>query len=169
LKENGIYWIDDKIKKTIDYKSVYNELIKIDKIAAKLLKYISEYGYKKGWSRLQNEEDISYAKIDLNYINDICEYILDDSGVPDNIDDIFKNIGINSENIKYNYGYRYHQSLHWITNLGESSKEVTEVIQKLGFDGIIAGSEHIVFDPKNIKSIENNGNFSNSDNIYESA
>jgi len=164
LKDNGIYWIDDKKISSIDYDSLYNEIKNVDETAARLLELIHKNGYSNGWKMFMDEDGLKNKNIlDLNDVTDIYRMTEKDSYPNISVYDY----GINMDNLKYNYGYEYHQSMHWITNLGERSKEVTEVIKKLGFDGIIAGSEHIVFDPENIKSIENNGNFSNSDNIYE--
>ena len=47
---------------------------------------------------------------------------------------------------------------------------VEEVLKKMGYDGIIDDEiedTYVVFEPEQIKSVDNNGMWSNSDNIYE--
>ncbi len=57
--------------------------------------------------------------------------------------------------------------MHWITDLGNRAKEVTDVIKRLGHDGIVVGSEIVVFDPSQVKSVDNVGTFDASANIYK--
>ena len=53
--------------------------------------------------------------------------------------------------------------------LYKRSDKFSEAIRKQGYDGIIKDDEYIVFEPNQIKSIKNNGNWSlESDNINES-
>jgi hypothetical protein len=68
-------------------------------------------------------------------------------------------MGVKLSKLIYNQGFKYDQSLHWITKLGDLSKYVTEVIKKLGYDGVIYGSEYVVFYPNYIKSVDNDGSW----------
>jgi len=87
------------------------------------------------------------------------------SGVPDYVIELFKEWNINP---KINRDFLYNQSLHWITNLGMYSKEVTETIVNLGYDGVYYGSEIIAFNPTQIKSVNNKGSWNpDNPNIYE--
>lgn len=70
---------------------------------------------------------------------------------------------------------------HWQfyndVNRYSSPKEYVNELKKNGFDGIIientyldtkqGSTDYVVFEPNQIKSVDNNGNWSNSDNIYE--
>ena len=162
LKENDVFGIDDKEISSIDYNSLYNEVKRIDELAARLLELIKDNGYSKGWELFLGEggkENI----LELNIIGDLYKMTIKDS-YPDYLD---YDYGINMDNLEYNYGYKYHQSLHWITDLGNKSKYVTDVIRQLGHDGIIVGSEYVTFKSNQIKSITNNGKFSSNDNIKE--
>ena len=49
----------------------------------------------------------------------------------------------------------------------EYEKLYFDQIEKQGFDGIKLDDDYIVFNPNQIKSIYNNGMFSQSDNIYQ--
>ena len=50
---------------------------------------------------------------------------------------------------------------------GYRPNEFTEKLEKLGYDGVYQGDEFVVFEPNQIKSVENRGSFSpESDNIY---
>ena len=49
----------------------------------------------------------------------------------------------------------------------DDANEFTEKLEKLGYDGVYQGDEFVVFNPNQIKSVENRGSFSpESDNIY---
>lgn len=171
LKRNGVTNIDELVIKSIDYDSLYNEILKIDKKAAKLMDYIKKHGLEKAWDIFADEErgNIKDYYNDLSNITD--EYTTLNKNVDGVPDWVFNNLrvemGVNMKNLIYNQGFPYSQSLHWITELGNNSRYVTEILIKLGYDGVIWGSEYVVFDPKNIKSVDNDGSWDIDDsNIY---
>lgn len=166
LKNAGVENIDDQINLNIDYNSFIGELSKIDPVGSELVKLMKEYGHERGWELFLNKFDISNVKNDINDIMDILEFTTYNKnvhGIPENIDELLNSIGININNLKINKGFDYNQPLHWITKLGEVSKSVTEVMIKLGYDGVVYGSEHIAFYPNQIKSINNDGTWDNND------
>lgn len=170
LKRNGITNIDDMVIQTIDFDSLYKAINRIDQNAGILMDYIKSYGLEKAWDKF-HEEKMVYK----DYYNDLSN-IVDEyttlskrypDEVPDYVFDELKSIGVNLKDLKYNQGFKYDQCLHWITKLGELSKDVTEVIKKLGYDGVIYGSEYVVFKPNYIKSVNNDGSWDIDDmNIY---
>lgn len=162
LKELNVGKIDDLIDLSIDINSLKSEINKIDKIGYTLIEYIEKFGYEKGWEKFLETYNTKDAIIDPNDISDILEYTTlnaDTDGIPDYVFTLLNSIGVNVNNLKINKGFKYEPSLHWITDLGNRSEEVTEAIIKLGYDGIIYGSEVVVFKPNQIKSVNNNGNY----------
>ena len=121
-----------------------------------------------------NKNPVKYAnKLEINDLEKLLRKFSDkyyNTGEPlvsDYVFDELRNIGVNLAKLKYNQGFRYNQSLHWITDLGNLSKGVTEVIKELGYDGVIYGSEYVVFKPNYVKSVENDGSWDIDDNdIY---
>ena len=170
LKRNGVKNIDDMEIQSIDFDSLYEEIKRVDPDLSILINYIKLYGLEKAWDKFR-EEKREYK----DYYNEISN-IVDEyttlskkypDGVPDYVFDELRNIGVNLAKLKYNQGFRYNQSLHWITDLGNLSKGVTEVIKELGYDGVIYGSEYVVFKPNYVKSVENDGSWDIGDNdIY---
>jgi hypothetical protein len=156
--------------KSIDYDSLYKEILRIDPTVAKLMDYIKKYGLSEAWDIFFKEErdNIKDYYNELSNITD--EYTTlnkNVDGVPDYVFDFLRALGVNMKNLTYNQGFPYSQSLHWITELGNNSRYVTEIMIKLGYDGVIWGSEYVVFDPKNIKSVDNDGSWDlNDSNIY---
>ena len=159
LKENGIYWIDEHIVLSIDYTTLHKELKNKDSVAAYLLESMYKLGFEKGWDEFNSKYKAEDSKIDVNSITDVMSYVLDINGnverigVPDYIyETITDEFGIDISKIKFNKGFDYTPSFEYaVTLLGERSKEVTDVIKKLNFDGIIVGSELIAFEPTQIK------------------
>jgi hypothetical protein len=157
LKDNGIDWIDDKVDLRLDYNSVYSELNKLEnKEPAELLKHLHENGYEKGWEKFLSDKSISSLTWDANIINDIYEATEYNDQLRDYIYDDLKELGVNTDKIKTIKGYQYEQSLHWITDLGNKAKIVTDVIKKLGYDGVIYGSEIVAFEPEQILITQRN-------------
>ena len=84
--------------------------------------------------------------------------------VPDHIIDDLNELGVKP---KLNQGFSWDQSLHWITDLGNRSQDFTNIIIDLGYDGVIYGSELVLFEPNQIKSVDNDGSWDfNDDNIF---
>jgi len=164
LKDNGVSDIDDLVILSIDFNSFRNSF-KNKPYIYKFINNIEKIGLEKAWSRILKNKK---KNLDLlNNISSIIEYTTLNKyvdGVPDYIIDELKKLNINP---KLNKGFPYHQSLHWITDLGNRSKDVTDIIKKLGYDGVWYGSEIVVFESNQIKSVNNNGSWDiNDDDIY---
>ena len=167
---------------SIDYDSLYNQIKLHDQNAALLLNLIKQHGLEKGWE-LFTQEHRSDIKDNYNALtNCVTDYATDEKqdkkvvgfqeGDTTEIPSYFfkllhKDFGVDLSKLIYNRGFKYNQSLHWITDLGNYSRYVTEIMIKLGYDGVIYGSEYVVFNPKNIKSVDNDGSWDIDDsNIY---
>jgi hypothetical protein len=166
LKNSGIEGIDDLVAISIDFDSFKNSF-KNKQYIYKFIESIEKIGLEKTWDNIRDNND---KNIDVDLLNDIgnlIEYTTlnkNVDGVPDYVFDEFKKLNINP---KINKGFPHHQSLHWITDLGNRSKDVTEVIKNLGYDGVWYGSEIVVFNSNQIKSVENDGTWDIADsNIY---
>jgi hypothetical protein len=166
LKNSGVGGIDDLVVLSIDFDSFKNSF-KRGSYIYKFIDSIEKKGLEKTWDDIREMGDTG---MDLDLLNDIGEVIgyttlnKNVEGVPDYVFDFLKKKNIRP---KMNKGFYYDQSLHWITDLGNRSKEVTEVIKKLGYDGVWYGSEIVVFDPVQIKSIHNDGSWDKNDrDIY---
>jgi len=97
---------------------------------------------------LKQYEDDSYPIVLYNDFEDYNDYVKAD--------------GIKSGDLTFS---KIHHGL--LEPYGEYIRQYAE---DMGYDGIISDSgftEIVVFNPNQIKSVDNNGNWSNSDNIYE--
>lgn len=114
---------------------------------------------------IHKDKDVDFDK--LNDIHQVIEYTTlnkDVDGVPDWVFNDFEKWNISP---KLNKGFPYQQALHWITDLGNYSREVTDIIKRLGCDGVFYGSELVIFNSNQIKSINNDGTWDiDSENIY---
>jgi hypothetical protein len=166
LKKNGVSGIDDLIVISIDFESFKNSFKRQPKIY-RFIDDIEKIGTEKVWEKVRNNnpyiDDIDL----LNDISDLIEYTSLNKnihGVPDYVFDDLKKLNIKP---KLNKGFEYSQSLHWITDLGNNSQEVTDVIKNLGYDGVWYGTEIVLFEPNQIKSINNDGSWDAGDgDIY---
>lgn len=163
LKNSGVSGIDDLVALSVDFNSFKNSF-KNEQYIYNFIDSIEKIGLEKTWDNIRDNGD---KKIDLDLLNDISNLIeyttlnKNVDGVPDYVFDEFKKLNINP---KINKGFPYHQSLHWITDLGNRSKDVTEVIKGLGYDGVWYGSEIVIFNSTQIKSIKNDGTWDIGDN-----
>jgi hypothetical protein len=167
LKRNGVQNIDDQVINLIDFDSLLNEVNRIDKIGGILLEMVRDYGLEEAWNKF-NQAGYKYSH-EYNALSNIADEYTSIAKnkpyeIPDYVFQELKNFGVKMRNLKYEMGFKYSQSLHWITDLGNRSEEVTDVIKKLGYDGVIYGSEYIVFYPNQIKSINNDGSWDINDN-----
>jgi hypothetical protein len=169
LKNNGVRGIPELVIKSIGYDSLYKEVEKIDKNAAILMNYIKEFNLETAWEKFTEEErDIKDWYNDLtNYTEEFTSLNKYPDVVPDYVLEFLNDIGINMDNLIYNKGFEHHTAFHWITDLGNYSQEITDIVKKLGYDGIIYGSEYVAFEANDIKSIDNDGTWdSEDDNIF---
>jgi len=161
-----------KVDLAIDIDDLLLKLKQVDKVAYELLLSISKHkDYSKGWEEFLSryKGDIPVTKLDLNNVGDWYEDTIIEkygNGVSENTIKELKEIGIIPKIIK---GYNEDIRLDYLTNLGEYATDWTMAIRKEGYDGVVAGNEYVVFEPNQIKSVDNKGTFdSNSDNINES-
>ena len=162
LKEKQAGIIDDLEHLSIDYADLKKQVKKYKPFIYDFMINIEKYGLTKAFE-LANKENHET----LNDFQDILEYVDKNNshGIPYYVFDELKKLGLNP---KLNKGFRYHQSLHYITDLGNLSKEVTETIKELGYDGVWYGSEIVIFSPYQIKSVHNKGTFNpKNKNIFE--
>lgn len=165
LKQNGINNIDDLSNISIDFQS-FKDSFKSNKPIYDFLTNVETKGTEQAWDIIHGSNTKNINLDLLNDISNMIEYTTlnkNVDGVPDYVMDELKAIGINPD---INKGFAIEQSLHWITDLGNRSKEVTDVIKSLGYDGVFYGSEIVVFSPEQIKSVNNYGEWSESSNIY---
>lgn len=164
LKNNGISNIDDTVPISIDFAS-FKESLRNNNILYQFVKDIELNSLKTAWINIRKNN--MYAD-SLNDISDIIEYTTlnnNENEIPDYIFVLLDELNISP---KINYDFAHEQSLHWITDLGNNSKEITDVIKKLGYDGIFYGTEIVLFNSNQIKSIHNNGNWDmNNNNIFK--
>lgn len=166
LKKNGITTVDDLSNMSIDFKS-FKESFRNDKVVYLFLMNIENHGVEYAWDEIHKLTKVGLDYDKLNDISNMVDFTTlnkNVDGVPDHVIDTMHDLGISP---KINQGFAYAQSLHWITDLGNRSREVTNVIKKLGYDGVFYGSELVAFNSNQIKSIKNNGTWGiDSDNIY---
>lgn len=161
LKNQGVENIDDLIILSIDFDS-FKESFRNQKSVFNFLTNVQTHDLEYAWNMVNRETD------DLDLLNDISNTLefttlnKNTNGVPDYVLDDLKKW---HKKPKFNRGFQYHQSLHWITDLGNRSKEVTDVIKKLGYDGVFYGSELVIFYPNQIKSTNNDGSWNNNNDI----
>lgn len=162
LKNNGAPNIEDLQIVSIDFNSLKKQF-KNNLIIYDFLENLEQYGVEKAWGIFHNSNSTLNPDI-LNDLTDIVQYSTlnkDVGGVPHYIIELLNEIKIKP---KFNYSFAYDQSLHWITDLGNASKEVTDIMKKLGYDGVWYGSEVVAFYPNQIKSIHNDGSWNIEDN-----
>ena len=143
LKENGAYWIDDLEDVAFDKDDLIKKLSKVSLPASELIRLITENGYSEGWGIWAEKYGNINSEIDFNEISDLLD------GYSDSNKEYLESIGV--ENVKTIKDFPQEQTLHWITELGERSKEVTEIMSKIGFDSVIYGSEYVALYPNQIK------------------
>ena len=169
LKDNGIDWIEEKEDMSIEYKSLKRAVDKKYPVMGELLGLIHEHGYEKGykeWSKnnhftdLGDEADTIY---DI-YRAGVVEGGVEGRGIPEWVYDNIKELGLDGM-IKFNKGFYFSPQLNWITDLGNNARAVTDVMKRLGYDGVVYGSEIVAFSPTQIKSATgNSGTFNPSSN-----
>lgn len=149
-KEFGDY---DKVDVAFDKDWLLSALKKKDSSGYALAKLILEKGYEAGWSEFV--ESGSYNEVlDLNRVSELV--LLTDATeqveLPDwAIEQAVEFFGEKPKTVK-DYPFHSVPQMHWMTNLGSSvTKELTDKIKADGHDGIIAGTEYVVFSPEQIK------------------
>lgn len=165
--------LPSKVDMGIDINDLLSKLKNIDSVAYELLSCISKHDdYKKGWEEFLSKYngEIPESKLDLNTVADWYEDTIIEkygSGVSDYTIEELRNIGIEPKIIR---GYDENIRMDYLTDLGQSATACTDAIKKEGYDGIVAGDEFVIFEPNQVKSVDNKGSFSkNNNSIYESS
>lgn len=175
LEYSEILNINNKENIAIDIDWLLKALYKKDPISFYLAELIYKEGQEKGWNVFRKYyPDYNESLLDLNDVSDWVEYAkLDD--VYDSLDNkIIEDLRNQVGEPKLIKGFlgSAQTYLPYLTDLGDPSiaKKLTELMKDDGFDGVLGGSEIVVFEPNQIKSaISNNGNFyPNSSSMYES-
>ena len=148
LKEYGVSLIDDLIILSIDYKSL-KDSFKNDKDVYNFIDSLEKNGSEYTWNNIDKNLDLDKFN-DIQHLLDYTTINKNVHGVHDEILDKLKEYDISP---KLNRGFDHHQSLHWITDLGNNSKEVTDAMKKLGYDGVWYGSEIVAFYPSQINIV----------------
>jgi hypothetical protein len=169
LSKTGVGRFDAIVDKTIKFDSLIVNF-KDDDNHYNFLSVFKKYGYEDGYQKAWEYLRSNNINSDGDFYNDISSLVEysdlneDAYEIDDYVYDLIKQYKLK---VVFNKDFEYEQSLHWITNLGGDSKEVTEIIKKMGYDGIIYGSEIVLFNPNQIKSINNDGSWDlNDNNIY---
>lgn len=165
LKDNGFTGIDDKVALSIDFKDLHNKMKSIDMNAYNFMSIAEKNGLDNVWNLyLNSKESNEEGKVDLNDLYDILSFTdlaKENNSVPDFIVEYIESIGIEP---KLNMGYENPQSLHWVTDLGNNSKEFTDFIKTLNYDGVIYGSECVALNSNQIKLADGTNTTFNANN-----
>lgn len=158
----------DLPKNSVINKNEFLNLLKSNDIKAyKLAELMLKNNYTTAWDIFLQTEDSTDNVYDLNTISSIVEDIKNgdlSEWAETKIKELFPELKIELKPTAKN------KSLAFLLDLGQYKdkvEEFTDAVKEKGYDGIIYGSEIIVFYPNQIKSIDNKGMWSNSDNIYE--
>jgi len=163
LKANGADWIDDKVSVAIDREWMESEIRSRDPVAADLFSAVAQYGYGDGWEKFAEKHPQAVTKLpsgmDHNMIADLASKTEIPTGdykpaLPGWIDSVISDLGI--KDARYVKAYEHAQKMHWVTDLGNRSAEITAIIKSLGYDGVISGSEIVLFSSSQLKSATDN-------------
>ena len=180
-KDYGYY--EEKKPVAIDSDWLLSELKKRkDQKPYLLYKSIMDNGYEKGWALFleKNKIDWDAENFDYNRINDWAEYDStkkefskenefdnDNDEIPEHIlEDISEELNIPVSKIKTikQYTVGNYPRLLYMMDLGNRSRSLTDEIKQDGFDGIIAGSEIVLFKSNQIKLADGKNTTFDSDN-----
>lgn len=151
----------------IEQEWLLNELKKKDIVSYNLSLNIIKLGYENGWEKFLKTNEIDDAKLDLNHVTEWT--LLTDEKfnqkyydyVEEDLEKVF------NKKPKLLYDYNVVPSMHFMTDLGNRSEELTDRLKRDGYDGVIAGSEIVAFYPNQIKSVDAKEFNPGSNNIYE--
>lgn len=149
-----------------DTKSFINELRRVGKVnAANLVEKMVEENMSpfQVWDYLFEQDDLivniqkqvsslnQFIHAYLNYLEHFNP--IDETGYNQNYGErSFPNDwGINPRKI---YGFTHYMALHYLTHMGTKSRELTNQLIELGFDGVIYGDEYVAFFPEQINILE---------------
>ena len=140
-------------------------------------KPLSEW-YGKNIMEVYLKMENPYIIEDMQNLNSVAKFVEDFSLLTEDIKTTLQNYSDeyrSNPNISFDGKAALRRVVKW--HLNDQTKYVTERLQKKHYDGLIIKNsdgqdgikydEYIVFSPNQIKSINNKGMWSNSDNIYE--
>lgn len=146
----------EKSDVAVDPDWMKTELKSIDLIAYKMYSLVLDNGYEKGWKLFMEEypDGVNQSKFDLNEISDIAvEWSNTDSDteVPEYILEYLESYFHKKPKLIRNYTTGNEPRMIYMTDYGQSTNYITELIKKDGFDGIVAGTEIVLFESNQIK------------------
>lgn len=157
LKSMGWNVGDYKITK-VTLESFINQC---DNDTKTFFKNIRDKGSDYAWSKVPIDSDIDFNLLYDLIIDNEPEYLRYDEY-------IFNELNININNLVSISEFTYKTPLHYITDTGLYGTDLTTDLIKLGYDGVVFGSEYVVFNSYQIKSINNDGSYDpNNPNIYK--
>ena len=145
----------EKEFKTVDKNWLAGEIKKKDPNAGILASlYADGYTFDNVWPEFEKRGGKYQSEINLDEIGDVFENIDNSIGYYSR-EFIEETIGEIPENKKI-YGYENEPDILDITDRGNAGRSFSNTIQEAGHDGVIAGSEFVVFKPEQIKSATDN-------------
>ncbi len=115
-------------------------------------------------------QDVWFGEVETPSGEKILERAWESDNTKDGLIDILWNKY--TRYIKYNDGTYFQYILDGLSftgfmrDDGYRPNEFTEKLENLGYDGVYQGDEFVSFNPNQIKSTQNRGTYSESDNIY---
>lgn len=158
----------EKKFQTVNKQWLADQISAKDKNAGKLAQLMAQgIGYERAWDEfLATGGRFNSSEIDLNSVGDVFENIDSTLGAYD-LDFITAQFGDIPEHVKV-YGYDHKPHIIHLTDMGNCGQAFTNIAKSHGFNGVLAGSEIVAFEPNQIKSaLSNNGLFSTDSNIYQ--
>lgn len=152
--------------KTVDKNWLVGKIKESDPNAGILAQLYSEgYTFDNVWDKFEELGGEYQGKLNLDDIGDIFENIDDSLGYYD-LEFINENFGEIPDEVK-KFGYDKEHDILDITDRGNAGRYFSDVVKNGGHDGVFAGSEIVIFNPEQVKSVENKGSFNSDDvNIY---
>lgn len=152
--------------KTVDKNWLVGKIKESDPNAGILAQLYSEgYTFDNVWDKFEELGGEYQGKLNLDDIGDIFENIDDSLGYYD-LEFINENFGEIPDEVK-KFGYDKEHDILDITDRGNAGRYFSDVVKNGGHDGVFAGSEIVIFNPEQVKSVANKGSFNSDDvNIY---
>lgn len=144
----------------VDTNWLLKKLKEKDIVSYNLAKNISELGYEKGWSKFLKTNNSDDAKLDLNDVSDMMEMVNPEhkQEISEHKIELLKDLFNEDPVMVKDYEDSDKPSLVYMTGFGDYSKvkDFTDMLKADGYDGVVAGSEYVVFEPNQIKSATGN-------------
>lgn len=152
----------------IDEGWLMESLQKADPVAASLADSLKRLGNKKGWEDFFSKHNRSDLTLDPMLIADALDFVGKDRK-RDLTDWIVEDLqaALGDPSLIYDYADGL-PPIHYMTRTGQKARSFTDDVKGMGFDGVLANSELVAFNPTQIKSATgNSGAFDGANpNIY---